>query len=39
MRILFEPEEDYYKPFKIVNAFDDSYIDYEGNGDKKNAVN
>ena len=27
-------DEDYYKPIKINNAFNDDYIEYESNGDK-----
>ena len=34
IRTLFEPEEDYYKPIKTVNAFDDNQVEYESNGDK-----
>ena len=34
IRTLFEPEEDYYKPIKTVNAFDDNQVEYQSNGDK-----
>ena len=34
--ILYDPkkEEDYYRPIKINNAFNDDYIEYKSNGDK-----
>ena len=35
--VLFEPEEDYYKAVKILNAFDNNYIEYESNADKDKA--
>ena len=28
-----EPEEDYYKPIRIGNAFSSTYIEYKSNGD------
>ena len=34
IRTLSEPEEDYYKPIKILNAFDDNFVEYESNGEK-----
>ena len=34
IRILFEPEEDYYEPVKTINAFNNNYTEYESNGDK-----
>ena len=34
LRVLYEPEEDYYKQQKVKSAFDDKYIEYESNGDK-----
>ena len=33
-RTLFEPEEDYYEPLRIGNAFNSNYIEHESNGDK-----
>ena len=38
IRTLFEPEEDYYKPVKIVNAFDYNFIVYENNEDKEKTL-
>ena len=38
IRTLFEPEEDYYEPIKIGNAFDDNYIECESNGDKDKTL-
>ena len=40
-RTLFEPEEDYYEPLRIGNAFNSNYIEHESNGDKdrKLAIN
>ena len=38
IRTLSEPEEEYHKPIKIVNAFDDNYIGYESNEDKDKMV-
>ena len=29
-----KPEEDFYKPIRIGNAFSTSYIEYKSNGDK-----
>ena len=29
IRTLSEPEKKYYKSLKIVNVFDDNYIEYE----------
>ena len=35
MQILFESEdEDYYKPVRINNVFDDNFIEYESNDDR-----
>ena len=34
IRTLFEQEEDYYKLKKVSNFWKNSYIEYEGNGDK-----
>ena len=31
---LYEPEEDYYKPQKVKDAFGGDYIEYKSNGDK-----
>ena len=34
MRIMFEPDnEDYYEPVRIINAFNNNYIEHESNGD------
>ena len=38
IRTLFVPEEDYYKPIKIVNAIYDHYIEYESNVDKHKTL-
>ena len=37
-RTLFEPEEHYYGPVRISNAFDDDFIQYENNGDKDKTL-
>ena len=34
IRILYEPEKDYYEPIKTINAFNNNCIEYESNGDK-----
>ena len=34
IRTLYESEEDYYEPVRIINAFNNNYIEYESNGDK-----
>ena len=31
---LFEQEEDYYKPVRVVNFHSNNYIEYENNGDR-----
>ena len=38
IRTLFEPEEDYYKPVKIGNAFGKNVFAYESNGDKDKTL-
>ena len=38
IRAIIEPEEDYYKPIKIANVFDDNFIDYESNGDRNKML-
>ena len=37
LRAIYESKEDYYKPIKFNNAFNDNYIEYESSGarDKK----
>ena len=38
-KILYDPKkEDYYKPIKIHNAFNDNYIEYQSNGDKDKTL-
>ena len=32
---LFEQEEDYYKPKRVNNFWNNNYIEYESNGGKK----
>ena len=34
IRTLFEQEEDYYKPKRLNNFWNNNYIEYENNGDK-----
>ena len=36
IRVLFEQqqEEDYYKPKRVSNFWNDNYIEYESNGDR-----
>ena len=34
IRTLLEQEKDYYKPKKVSNFWNDSYTEYESNGDK-----
>ena len=31
---FFEQEEDYYKPERVSNFWNNNYIEYESNGDK-----
>ena len=38
IRTLFEPEEDFCKPIKIVDAFDGNYIQNENNGHKNKSL-
>ena len=38
IRTLFEPEEKYYEPIRIGNAFSSNYIEYESNGDKDKTL-
>lgn len=39
IRTLFESDEDvYYKPVKIISAFDNNFVGYESNGDKDKAL-
>ena len=35
---LFEPEENYYKPIRIGNAFSGNYTEYESSGDKDKTL-
>ena len=36
---MFESDEEvYYKPFKIANAFNENYIEYDSNGEKDNML-
>ena len=34
IRTLFEQEEDYYEPKSVYNSWNNSYVEYESNGDK-----
>ena len=34
LRALYESDEDYYEPKRIKSAFNDTYVEYESNGDK-----
>ena len=36
IKSLFEQENDYYKPIRVGNLWNDSFIEYESNSDKKN---
>ena len=38
IRTLYESEEDYYVPVRISNAFNNSYIEYESNGDNEKIL-
>ena len=39
IRNLFEHEgEDYYKPVRVGNFWNNNYIDYESNGDRNKTV-
>ena len=35
---LFKPEEIYYKPVRIGNAFSSNYIEYKSNGNKGKTI-
>ena len=35
---MYESEEDYYVPVRISNAFNNSDIEYESNGDKEKIL-
>ena len=35
IKIPLEKEDDYYKPMKVGNFWNNNYIEYESNGDKK----
>ena len=37
LKFLLDLEKDHYEPIKAVNAFDNSYIQYESIGDKDKA--
>ena len=34
IRTLFEQEDDYYKPIRVGNFWNNNYIEYESNGDR-----
>ena len=34
IKTLFKQEEDYYKPVRVSNLWNNNYIEYESNGDK-----
>ena len=34
IKTLFEQEDDYYKSIRVSNFWNNSYIEYETNGDK-----
>ena len=36
IKSLFEQENNYYKPIRVGNLWNDSFIEYESNSDKKN---
>ena len=35
---IFKPEEGYYKPIRIGNAFSSNYIEYKSNGEKDKSL-
>ena len=37
IKTLFEQEDDYYKSIRVSNFWNNSYIEYETNGDKYNV--
>ena len=36
--VLFEQEEDYYKPVRVGNFYSTNYIKYESNGDRNKSL-
>ena len=38
IRALYESQEEYYEPKRIKSAFNDNYVEYEGNGDKDKSL-
>ena len=38
IRILFSQEEDYYKPKRVINFWNNNYIEYDSNGDKNKIL-
>ena len=38
IRTLFEQEDDYYKPIKVRNFWNNNHIEYESNGDRNENV-
>ena len=38
IRTLFEQEEDYYKPRRVINFWNNNYIEYQSNGDKNKKL-
>ena len=38
IKTLFQQEEDYYKPKRVSSFWNNSYSEYESNGDKNNNV-
>ena len=35
---LFELEENYFKPVRLVNVYSNNYIEYESNGDRNKTL-
>ena len=38
IKTLFEEEDDYYKPIKVGNFWNNSYIEYKSNCDKNKKL-
>ena len=34
MRLLFEQDDDYYKPVRVSNFWNNNFIKYESNGER-----
>ena len=37
IRTLFKQEDDYYKPIKVCNFWNNNYIEYESSGDRNKS--